>query len=131
MGNRIHDNDIIITAKDYPEPEEYLPMAWGIFYSASGGENYVYDNNFVVNKVDQSSRALAAALYICGGPKYFGGQFYNNRITTNVPAAWVASMYGGASNSNLYNNTIIPLNDDPFKTFTLGYSDAKIVLPDM
>lgn len=125
VGNRIHHNDIVITAKDHPEPEEYLPMAWGIFYSASGGENYVYDNNFVVNKVDLSSRALAAALYICGGPKYFGGQFYNNRITTNVPAAWVASMYGGASNSTLYNNTIIPLNDDHFKTFTLGYTDCK------
>ncbi len=125
VGNRIHHNEITITAKDYPEPEGYLPMAWGIFYSASGGENYVYENNFLVNKVDLTSRAKTAALYICGGPKYFGGQFYDNQITTNVPAAWVASMYGGASNSSIYNNTIIPLNDEPFSTFSIGFSDCE------
>ncbi len=125
VGNRIHHNDISITARSYPEPAEYLPMAWGIFYSASGGENYVYENNFVVNKVEPDSRVKTAALYICGGPKYFGGQFYNNQISTNVPAAWVATMYGGASNSHLFNNTIIAQNDEPFPTFTMGFSDCE------
>jgi len=120
VGNRIHDNKIYITAKDYPEPPEYIPMSWGIYYSASGGENYVYANEMVVNKVNPSSRAITAAFYICGGPKYFGGQFYDNRITTNVPAAWVASFYGGASNSNIYNNTILPLNGAKFNTFRIG-----------
>jgi hypothetical protein len=95
-------------------------MAWGIYYSASGGENYVYNNDILVNSTDTSSRVLTAALYICGGPKYFGGQFYDNRITTNVPAAWIASFYGGASNSDLYNNTIIPLNHAKFSTFRIG-----------
>jgi hypothetical protein len=125
VGNRIHHNDISVIARSYPEPAEYLPMAWGIFYSASGGENYVYGNNIVVNKVDPGSRVKTAALYICGGPKYFGGQFYDNQITTNVPAAWVASMYGGASNSHLYNNTITALNDEPFPTFTMGFADCE------
>jgi hypothetical protein len=120
VGNRIHDNKIYIKAKNYPEPETFIPMAWGIYYSASGGENYVYGNDIVVNKVDTASKVLTAAFYICGGPKYFGGQFYNNRITTNVPAAWVASFYGGASNSNIYNNTIIPLKGSKFKTFRIG-----------
>ena len=120
VGNRIHDNKIYITANNYPEPEAFIPMAWGIYYSASGGENYVYGNDIVVNKVDTASKVLTAAFYICGGPKYFGGQFYNNRITTNVPAAWVASFYGGASNSNIYNNTIIPLKGSKFKTFRIG-----------
>ncbi len=120
VGNRIHNNKILITAKSWPEPKEYIPMAWGIYYSASGGENYVYENDIVVNKTDSSSRVLTAALYICGGPKYFGGQIYNNRITTNVPAAWIASFYGGASNSDLYNNTIIPLNQAKFSTFRMG-----------
>ncbi len=120
IGNRIHDNKIYITAKNYPEPKEFLPMSWGIFYSASGGENYVYNNDITVNKVDTSSKVITAALYICGGPKYFGGQFYDNRITTNVPAAWIASMYGGASNSRLYNNTITPLKGARFKTFRIG-----------
>jgi hypothetical protein len=120
VGNRIHDNKIYITANNYPEPKEFIPMCWGIYYSASGGENYVYANDIVVNKTDTSSKVLTAAFYICGGPKYFGGQFYNNNITTNVPAAWIASFYGGASNSRIYNNTIIPLNDSKFKTFTIG-----------
>jgi len=120
VGNRIHNNKIFILAKNYPEPKEYIPMAWGIYYSASGGENFVYDNDIVVNKPDTASKVLTAAFYICGGPEYFGGQFFNNRITTNVPAAWIASFYGGASNSNIYNNTIIPLSGSSFKTFRIG-----------
>ncbi|MBK7713753.1 MAG: hypothetical protein IPJ37_24635 [Bacteroidales bacterium] len=120
VGSRIHNNKIFITAKSWSEPKEYLPMAWGIYYSASGGENYVYDNDIVVNNPDTSAHVLTAALYICGGPRYFGGQFYNNRITTNVPAAWIASFYGGASNSDLHNNTIIPLNQAKFNTFRIG-----------
>ncbi len=121
IGSKIHNNKIIITAKDYPSSHEnYIPMAWGIFYSARGGENYVYDNEIVVNKVNPSSKVKAAALYICGGPEYFGGEFYNNHITTNVPAAWIGTIYGAASNSKLYNNTIVPLGEASFKTFKMG-----------
>lgn len=123
VGSKIHDNKIFITARNYPEPEKFIPQAWGIYYSARGGENYVYNNDIVVNKIDPSSKVRTAALYICGGLKYFGGQFYNNRITTNVPAAWIATIYGGASNSKLYNNTIIPLNGATFKTFQIGSLD--------
>lgn len=120
IGSKIHGNKIYITAKNYPEPERYIPMCWGIYYSARGGENFVYDNEIVVNKVEPLSKVKTAALYICGGPEYFGGQFYNNRITTNVPAAWIGTWYGAASNSKLYNNTIVPLNGANFKTFQLG-----------
>ena len=120
VGIKIHSNKIIINAKNHESPDSYIPMAWGIFYSARGGENYVYNNEFVVNNHDPESKVKAAALYISGGLKYFGGQFYNNQITTNVPAAWIATIYGGASKSKLYNNTIIPLNDAKFKTFVIG-----------
>jgi hypothetical protein len=120
VGSKIHGNKIFITAKNYPEPDKYTPMCWGIYYSARGGENFVYNNDIVVNKVEPSSKVKTAALYICGGPEYFGGQFYDNRITTNVPAAWIATMYGGASNTRLSNNTIIPLNGASFKTFQMG-----------
>src|SRR5258705_9140407 len=82
-------------------------MSWAIYYSASGGDNDVFGNEIVIDKVDPSSNVLASAFYICGGPAGQGGNFYNNRITTNVPAVWVATMYGGAANSKLYNNTII------------------------
>ncbi len=120
VGNRIHNNRIFIKAMARPAPEGYIPMSWGIYYSASGGENYVYDNDIEVNKTDPASNVLTAAFYICGGPKYFGGQFYDNRILTNVPAGWIASMYGGASNSYLYNNKITPLNGAEFSTFRIG-----------
>jgi hypothetical protein len=124
VGSRIHNNRIIINAMDRPGPEEFLPMAYGVYYSARGGQNYVYDNDIIVNKTDLSSRVVTAALYICGGPKYFGGEFYNNRITTNVPAAWIGTIYGGASNSDLHDNTIIPLNDAKFSPFRIGYDDC-------
>src|SRR5690606_8440112 len=32
---------------------------------------------------------------------------YENTITTNVPAAWIASRYGGTSNTRFFNNKII------------------------
>jgi hypothetical protein len=120
VGNRIHNNRIFINAVPWPEPAAYLPMSWGIYYSASGGENYVYDNDIEVNKTDTAASVLTAAFYVCGGPKYFGGQFYNNRILTNVPAGWIASMYGGASNSDLYNNTVKALDGARFSTFRIG-----------
>jgi hypothetical protein len=125
VGNKIHDNKIIITAKEHPAPEEYRPMAWGVFYSARGGENFVYNNEFVVNKVEPSSNVETAALYVCGGPEYFGGQFYNNHITTNVPAAWIATIYGGAANSVFSGNTIIPLDNANFNTFQIGSLESS------
>lgn len=122
-GTRIYNNKITITAKNYPEPKEYIPVAWGIFYSARGGENYIYDNEITVNKIEPGSKSIAAAFYICGGPEYYGGQFFNNMITTNVPAAWIATEYGDASNTRIYNNTIIPLGDTNFETFRIGSSN--------
>ena len=120
IGSRIHGNKIYITARNYPEPKSFIPMSWGIFYSARGGENDVYDNEFFINKVEPNSKVKAAALYICGGLKYFGGEFYNNRITTNVPAAWIATIYGGAAHSDLHDNTIIPFGYATDHTFTIG-----------
>ena len=119
-GNRIYGNKINITAIDYPEPKEYIPMVWGVYYSARGGENYIYDNDIIVNNVDLSSKSIASAFYICGGPEYFGGQFFNNRITTNVPAAWIATWYGDASNTRISDNIIVPLDEARFETFRMG-----------
>ncbi len=120
VGTRIYNNKINITAKDYPEPKEYTPVVWGIFYSARGGENYVYDNDIIVNKLKPESKAIAAAFYICGGPEFYGGQFFNNRITTNVPAVWIATEYGDASKSKIFNNTIIPKGDAKFAAVRMG-----------
>lgn len=123
-GNRVYNNKIYIIAVNYPSSKQYIPMAWGVYYSVSGGDNYVFGNDITVKNVDPASNVLAAAFYICGG-EGFGGQFYKNRITTNVPAAWIASFYGGAHNSNIYDNTIIPLNHAKFQTFRMGWAGCE------
>jgi hypothetical protein len=105
FGNKVYNNKFYITGKDYPEYEDYIPMAWAVFYSASAGENYIFGNEIVVHDQSPGSKNDAAAFYIGGGT--IGGQFYDNHITTDVPAVWVASRYGGARDTRIYNNRII------------------------
>lgn len=121
-GNRVYGNQIFITAEPYPQDPRYTPMAWGIYYSASAGDNYIFGNEITVENTAPSAKIETAAFYVCGGPQGFGGQFYNNRITTNVPAAWVASLYGGTANTKIYNNTIIksPSAPEDFKVIRMG-----------
>lgn len=126
-GNRIYSNRIFISADDYPQYSYYTPMSWAVYYSASGGENYVFGNTITVENKDPGSKVETAAFYICGGPAGFGGSFYNNRITSNVPVAWVASMYGGTANTKIFNNTIIksPAADKDFKVIRMGMSGCE------
>jgi len=126
LGNRIYRNKFFVKAKEHAGPKEYLPMVFAIYYSASGGQNYVYENEIRVEKLNPSSKTITAAFYICGGPKYFGGEFYNNTVTSNVPAVWIASMYGGASQSRLANNTFKFIGKKKkFATVNMGYQDCK------
>ncbi|MCR6722545.1 MAG: hypothetical protein NVV59_20130 [Chitinophagaceae bacterium] len=97
LGNRIYRNKFFVKAKEHKGLPEYLPMVFAIYYSASGGENYIYENEIVLKKTNPASKTITAAFYIVPGPNYYGGQFYNNTITSNVSAVWVAGMYGGAS----------------------------------
>ena len=112
-----------ITGLDYPEYTDYTPMAWAVFYSASGGENYIFGNEIIVEDLSLGSKNETSAFYIGGGA--IGGQFYDNHITTNVPAAWVASRYGGAINSSIFNNTIVKSSkaDSDFKPFRMGWAE--------
>ncbi len=103
--NRIHDNEIYITARDYPERDNYRPMAYGVFLSVGGGTNYFSDNTVKVEHLEPDSKALAAAFYIGGSDN--GGQWSGNTVTANVPAIWVATMYGSASNAVFSRNTFI------------------------
>lgn len=86
-----------------------------------------FGNDIFIEKPDLSSKAITAAFYICGGTKGFGGRFYNNHITTNVPAAWIASLYGGTANTKIYNNTIIksPKANADFKPFRMGWQECE------
>jgi hypothetical protein len=121
FGNDIYNNKFYITGRDYPEYTDYTPMAWAVFYSASAGENFIYGNRIVVNDEDPGSKNETAAFYIGGGA--VGGHFFDNHITTNAPAAWVASRYGAASETKICNNTIIASANagENFKPFRMGW----------
>jgi hypothetical protein len=121
FGNDIYNNKFYITGRDFPEYKDYIPMAWAVFYSASAGENFIYGNQVVVNDEDSGSKNETAAFYIGGGA--VGGHFFDNHITTNAPAAWVASRYGGASETKIYNNTIVKSSaaTEDFKPFRMGW----------
>jgi hypothetical protein len=104
-GNRFYNNKIYVTGFDYEEYPDYVPMAWAVFYSASGGENYIFGNEVFVSDSTPSLKNETSAFYIGGGSN--GGVFEDNRITTNVPAFWVASRYGSAQNVKITGNRII------------------------
>ncbi len=119
--NRIFRNKFFITGRDYPRFPDYIPMAWAFFHSVSGGETYIYDNDISVVHRDPDSKAEAAAIYIGGSNK--GGIWKNNRITTNVAAAWIGSPYGRAKNAVFSGNSIICRRDKGvgFKPFRMGW----------
>jgi hypothetical protein len=126
FGNKVYNNQIHVSSKDYPQYSEYTPMAWAVFYSASGGDNYIFGNEIFVEDLTLGAKNEASAFYIGGGA--IGGQFYDNHITTNVPAAWVASRYGSAKDTEIFNNTIIKSAsaDHNFRPFRMGWSDYSV-----
>ncbi|MGX5820877.1 hypothetical protein ACWKWU_21955 [Chitinophaga lutea] len=106
-GNRVYNNQIFVKARNFESPEPYVPLAWAFFYSASGGDNDIFDNDIMIEHTAPGTKALAAAFFITGGSKGFGGNFYGNRITSNVPPVWVAGKYGGASRTRVADNIIV------------------------
>ncbi len=126
FGNKVYNNKMHITGKDYPEYPEYIPMAWAVFYSASGGDNYIFGNDIYVNDLTIGEKNETSAFYIGGGT--IGGQFFDNHITSNVPVAWVASRYGSANRTKIFNNTIVrsPNAENDFEPFRMGWSDYAV-----
>lgn len=124
FGNKVYNNKIFVTGKDYPEYPDYIPMAWAVFYSASAGENLIFGNEIRVKDLTPGLKNETGAFYIGGGT--IGGQFVDNRISTNVPAAWVASRYGGAKDTRLSGNTIIRTagTDEP-QPFRMGWEQRR------
>ncbi len=101
-GNRIYNNKFHITGKKFKEYPDYIPAANAFFFSTSAGDNYIFGNEIVIVQEDPGSNAEAYAFYI-GNAR--GGQIYNNRITSNVTPVWVASGYGTATETKLFDNT--------------------------
>lgn len=124
--NRIYSNTFYITGKDYPAYPDYIPMAWAFFHSVSGGDTYIYDNEIVVEHLDPNSKAEAAAIYIGGSRN--GGIWTHNNIRTNVPAAWIASRYGSASNATFRRNTITLSGLSDTKPFRIGWDERQEVV---
>lgn len=125
FGNKVYNNKIYITGKDYPDYPDYIPMAWAVFYSASGGDNYIFGNDIYIEDLTPGMKNETSAFYIGGGT--IGGEFFDNRITTNVYAMWVACRYGGDKNTKLFNNTVIksPLAKTDFQPIRMGWAERK------
>jgi len=129
FGNKVYNNKMYITGFDYPEYPGYTPMAWAVFYSASGGDNYIFGNDIYVEDLTPELKNIATAFYIGGGTRNGGsngGVFNDNRITTNVPAMWVASWYGSARGTKIHHNKIIKSDKakGDFQPFRMGWEWA-------
>jgi hypothetical protein len=121
FGNKVYNNKISVTGFDYPEYKDYIPMAWAVFYSSSAGDNYIFNNEIVVHDKTPGLKNETSAFYIGGGA--IGGQFNDNRITSDVPVAWIASPYGAAKDTRIFRNTIVKAEDAgaDFKPFRMGW----------
>lgn len=109
-------------ANDYPEDKRDIPMSWPFHDSEMRGQNYVFGIDIVIEKPVLTSKAIAAACYICGGAKGFGGSFYNNRITTNALAASTASaFYGVTANIAIIRSSAA---NAEFKPFRMGSKEC-------
>ena len=126
-GNRVYGNKIFIKAINYEKPASYVPLTWAFFYSASAGDNEIFENDIEINHTAPESKALAAAFFITGGTTGFGGHFFNNRITSNVTPVWIAGKYGGTINTKMENNTIIKAADTSpgYAPFRMGFADCE------
>ncbi|MDF9796250.1 hypothetical protein OKW21_001513 [Catalinimonas alkaloidigena] len=123
-GNRVYNNSFYITGKKYPQYPDYIPLASAIFYSASAGDNYIFGNEIILENQDPETDAEAYAFYIGNTD---GGQIYNNEITANVTPVWIASAYGSAANTHLYNNRFSksPNTTRDFIPIRMGYSERS------
>jgi hypothetical protein len=124
IGNKIYGNTFEIIGKAFPEYPKYVPLATAIFYSASAGNNEVFDNDISVVLEDSTSNTQAYAFYIGNANE---GRLYNNRIKANTTPIWVATIYDGASNIDLSRNQISKIAESvpDFASMRLGYKYGK------
>ena len=120
-GNRIHHNTFQITGQNYTGHANFVPIATAVFVSVGAATSRIEDNTITVDQKDLGTPAVATAFYIGGSDN--GGEYLRNRITTNVPAFWIATPYGAASNVRVVENTIAKAPGAPadFKPFRLGW----------
>jgi hypothetical protein len=108
--NWVYDNEFIITGEFHDTAwDNCIPVTTGIFYSASGSHNRVFNNTFMMTNKNKSDNAPVFALYIGGDAHNNAGNrlFVGNRFETNDKAIWISSFYGDSSSIWLENNTFI------------------------
>lgn len=122
-GNRIHHNRMQIFGRSFAGADpHYRPMAYGIFMSVGGDQNFVYDNDITVIQQDgvNDDKHGAYAIYVGGSNQ--GGVYSRNRITANTTPVWVGNMYGPADHVTFIGNHFIRAQGaSAFTPFRLGH----------
>ncbi|MCZ7648259.1 MAG: hypothetical protein M5U26_23875 [Planctomycetota bacterium] len=111
-GNRVYKNKIYITGKAYPQFKGYTPATYAFHYSCGGGTNYIHDNEIFVDLKDQGSNVAITAFFISGGTNS-GGEWFGNKVVSNVPPVQVSGRYGPARFDKIYANTFIKAPNAP------------------
>lgn len=121
FNNRVHHNIIHITGRPFPQYDRYIPAAYAIHYSCGGGTNSIHDNEIVVDCLDPKSNVAIAGIFISGVKS--GAEWFDNRITSNVPAIWLGGRYGPSRFHRFYRNTIIKAPNAPadFQPVKMGW----------
>ncbi len=119
FDNRVHHNTFHVTGRGYSNYPEFRPIANAVSVNCGGGVNYIYENDITVELRDPG-QAYACAFYVSLSN---GGEYRNNRVSTNTPAFWIGNPYGPAKNVKVIGNTITKAKDAPadFKPFRLGW----------
>jgi len=120
-NNRVHHNTIHVTGRAFPQFDRYVPAAYAFHYSCGGGTNHIYDNEITVECLDPKSNVATTGIFISGVKS--GAEWFNNRITSNVPAIWLAGRYGPSRFHRFHNNTIVKAPNAPadFQPVKMGW----------
>jgi len=120
FGNRVHHNTIHVRSRDRGTYADFIPVANAVVVTVGAGTNYVYQNDITVEIEEPRGRAEAYGCYV-SGPN--GGEYRENRITTNGPAFWIGHRDAPGANVRVIRNTITKSANAPanYKPFRLGF----------
>lgn len=127
-NNWIYNNTFNITGTDYDTAwSNCMPVTTGIFYSAYGVNNSIFNNSFTVVKDNNNDQAPCFAIYAGGADNNpdTNQLFRNNRFRTNDKAVWISSYYGTTHDMWFENNTFEKLQNE-YYTPTMEESAIRI-----
>ena len=125
----VYNNDFHIMGEYYTNPEHpgCTPISTGIFFSASGPNNNIFNNRFYTEKRNDNDNLHLYALYMGDATTANVPQdnklVYNNYFESNDKAVWITSFYGPSIDMWLENNTFSRVDNI---YYTPGDYDAAI-----